>query len=275
MKSILIVGYGYLGSYLSEKLNPKDYSISFIKRTKIKTKYKQFNLDVSKEFKLKCSYDYIIYMASPDSFSEDAYEKSYITGLRNTLHALPRESSKNTQIILISSTGVYDEKEGKHIKESDLKFSTQFPCFCLQSCERLLIESPFIYTILRAGGIYGLNRNMMIRSIKEKKARFKASDQIYMNRIHVEDLARMIIFSLANKSCFNEVFNAVDCEPASFNTVLSWTIEKLKMNKDEFERSKKDQLSRRGNKRCSNQKILELGFSFKYFSFREGYLDFL
>jgi nucleoside-diphosphate-sugar epimerase len=277
VKKTLIVGCGYLGSYLKLILEKNKIKVSAIKRTYPKLG-KQNNFiycDVSKEFSLEQKFDHIIYMISAASFTKEAYEKAYVKGLVSTIKTIKNSGNLQTQLIFISTTGVYPQKEAELVDESYSIESTLFPSNVLAEAEQIVKNSGIKYTILRSSGIYGPERGYLIDAVKGKKICFYKKNNIYTNRVHVYDLANIIYFSLDNKDCLNTTINASDCHPASNNEVLSWFIDKLKLARADYKTLVEKTEFKRGNKRCSNAKLLSLGFRFKYPSFKEGYEELL
>ena len=85
----------------------------------------------------------------------------------------------------------------------------------------------------------------------------------------------LLVFCLQNKDCNNQIINAVDSNPATSNDFLLWAIQYLGLDKKDFKTLQDKPELKRGNKRCSNAKILSLGYSFVFPDFQDGYTDLL
>ena len=96
--------------------------------------------------------------------------------------------------VYVSTTGVYGNTFGKLVDETHQCEPTQ-----LRSKRRLYNEKIFRYGpkfhILRVPGIYARNR-LPIQRLKLNKPALMASDDVYTNHIHAEDLARICFISL-------------------------------------------------------------------------------
>lgn len=135
----------------------------------------------------------------------------------NLLDALTRagNASRNTtalkQFVYISTTGVYGDCNGAVIDESAqlkpqsaratrrVNAETALATWCL--------EHSVVLTILRAPGIYALDRLPLTR-IRAGSPTLVADEDIYSNHIHADDLAQACIAALAQKN--DAIFNIVD-----------------------------------------------------------------
>ena len=107
--------------------------------------------------------------------------------------------------------------------------------------------------------------------VKEKKATL-SKDPIYTNRIHIEDAARILVHLMQLENP-DSLYLGVDSSPSAKNEVISFIAEKLGAELSQIKDTGNSPM--RSNKRCSNKKILESGFSFLYPSYKEGYSELL
>lgn len=279
----LVVGCGYVGTKLGEALIAKGHEVWALRRDEAAlvklsaSGFKTIHADIkrSSTFGNFEFFDYVIFAQAPSQGS-DNYRDTYYLGAKNILKIL--ENQKPKKIIFISSTSVYSTKDGSWVdestnpmKESYESAESEANAKCLLDTERLVLSQDAPAIVLRLGGIYGPGRNRL-RLIKEGKMR-PSFDESYTNRIHVEDIVSAIL-CLFEKGKPGEIYLGVDNYPSTQKEFYSWICEKLKIRPDKNQAA--SETRRHGsNKRCSNEKIKELGLYFKYPSFKEGYLAIL
>ena len=109
----------------------------------------------------------------------------------------------------------------------------------------------------------------MIDGIRDQTLSFNAHASAYTNRIHMEDAARILAFVAALAQPAN-IYNGVDGDSATRFEVATWLAQKL--GKELHTTSEGDRTpALRGNKRCSNQRLVAAGYHYRYPSYREGY----
>ena len=94
-----------------------------------------------------------------------------------------------------------------------------------------------------------------------------------MNMIHLDDLVQVILAALKNGRP-GEIYNAVDDEPVMQVHLFRWLAETLGKWMPPFSGEENEEERKRGltNKKVLNRKLkMELGYQFKYPTFRQGY----
>ena len=129
--------------------------------------------------------------------------------------------------------------------------------------------------ILRLAGIYGPERNLLVKLREGAARRIVKPGQVF-NRTHVEDIAQAIALTFAARGP-GEVWNVADGEPAPPQDVIAFAAGLLGMAappEEPFETADMTPMARSfyaDNKRVSIAKLKkELGFAPKYPSYREG-----
>ncbi|MGK5093884.1 hypothetical protein WDW89_17960 [Deltaproteobacteria bacterium TL4] len=179
----------------------------------------------------------------------------------------------HTRLIYISSTGVYPQQEGSWSEASNFEPDQNSGLLRLMTEQSLKMF--FQLSVVRAGGIYGPDRNVLTRILQNKPLHRTRHPT---HRVHVTDLAR-IVHLLLHHPAPPEIVNAVDNEPLSSTEVLNWlrTHPKLRFDIEKGslppESNTPDTLSRRYITNTLLQK--QLNFQFQYPSFREGYAEIL
>jgi nucleoside-diphosphate-sugar epimerase len=183
------------------------------------------------------------------------------------------------RIIYLSSTSVYGDANGKTVYEDSIinpqsimasnrsKAEEQWTKFCNKHSIPL--------DILRLSGIYGKGRNQ-IRYLLNGSARRIIKEGQLFNRIHVEDIAK-IIYQLTKISHGSEIFNISDDLPSPSNTVIEYASELLNIKPPEPILFKNLELNDKGrvfylnNRIVSNSKIKKiLNYNFEYPNYKIG-----
>ena len=171
------------------------------------------------------------------------------------------------RLIYISTTGVYPKRNGIWTENSEFEADT------LSGKLRLLTEKIlsqyFQLQIIRPGGIYGSGRGIDFRLKSGKPIPLSITP---VHRIHVEDLAQIILHLLDNPDASNCV-NAVDLEAKPSWEVANWLIENREDLTQEMFQDNTDNLSGSPQRIISNQRLLELGVNLRYPTFRQGMLS--
>jgi len=186
----------------------------------------------------------------------------------------------------LSTTGVYGNTDGALVNEcSPLNPTNERSKF------RLLAEKSWLglsnsyglpIHLFRLAGIYGSGRNTLKRVMAGQAQRIELPGQKF-SRIHVEDMARVLIASMTNREP-GEVYNVCDDEPASQSDVVEYSCKILGIKPPaliSFEEAKKKMSPMtlsfwKDNRRVDNTKIKNnLGVSLLYPTYREGLMAIL
>jgi nucleoside-diphosphate-sugar epimerase len=217
--------------------------------------------------------DGIVYSTSPSGGAEEAYEAAYVTGLENLLAAVGGQSLR---VILTSSTAVYGQSDGEWVDETSTTEPASATARVVLAGERLLAASGLSTTSVRFGGIYGPGRTRLIERVRRGGATLSAPSvpPQFTNRVHVDDCAG-ILRHLLGLSDIAATYNGVDSDPATADDVDRWLATELGVSLGQGTSSTPETGGLRGNKRCSNARLLASGYTFIFPTFREGYGDLL
>lgn len=277
--SLLIIGSGAIGNAIAEQnaIAPR-WALYGARRDtdKLAPGINGYSVDYTdaaavKQLLVDCAPDFLLLTFTPRDYSEQGYQQSYVRGTRNVLAAI-RQPLK--RIIFVSSTSVYGQHNDEWVDETSQTTPAGFSGQVMLQCEQLLAESAVPATSLRCGGIYTAASTRLIDAVRE--GRFSASNH-YTNRIHRHDCAAAIshLLSLATGGhAVQGCYIGVDNEPARKNDVERWLATRLGIDYPQPNYlGDSDSSSQRnvGSKRCSNQRLLNSGFQFRYPGFRDGY----
>ncbi len=150
--------------------------------------------------------DCVLHLAPPpDSDTRD-------TRTRNLLAALSKGKSLPRSLVYVSTTGVYGDCGGAAIDETRFLNPESSRAGRRVDAEQVLrawgARHGVAVSILRAPGIYAADRLPIERLLKGTPA-LAASDDVYTNHIHADDLATACIAALRRGKA-NRAYNVVD-----------------------------------------------------------------
>lgn len=175
----------------------------------------------------------------------------------------------------LSTVGVYGNHDGAWVDE-------ETPCkpVSARSLERVEAEEAWAtaaedasvpLSILRLSGIYGPGRNGFMNLEKGTARRLIKKDQVF-NRIRVEDIGAASAFLVSRNA--TGIFNVTDNEPAPPQDVVTFAAELMGIDpppEQSFQTAELSPMARSfygENKRVSNAKLRDMGFSFGYPDYR-------
>ncbi|MBF0289591.1 MAG: hypothetical protein HQM14_17395 [SAR324 cluster bacterium] len=122
-------------------------------------------------------------------------------------------------MVYISSTGVYPSENGTW-RENDV-FEPDHTAGKLRFETEKILNQYFQTHVVRPGGIYGPDRHIGQRLLKQKPV---PGGERPVHRIHVADLANIVQHLIAKDSS-PQIVNAVDKNPATSNEVVTWLLQ--------------------------------------------------
>jgi len=277
----LIAGIGFVGSRLAKEIQIANHKVYGLRRSApvdipgVETILADLTQPETLE-NLPKSIDFVVYCASASGRSDEAYRAAYVEGPENLLAALERQGQAVKRVFFTSSTGVYGQTDGSWVDEQSATEPESFTGKRLLEGERVFRDGPYPATIVRLSGIYGPGRTRLIDSVRRGEAVCREGAPTYTNRIHRDDCAGVLKFLLERASTSTETVHdtyvGVDDEPVDRCVVLRWLAEQLGAPEVPVEASGEEGGRIRGsNKRLSNRRLKELGYRFRFPSFREGY----
>ena len=188
------------------------------------------------------------------------------------------ESSKVKWITYLSATSVYGDHKGEWVNENSETKPTS-----LNGIARLNAENSWLslqrskdlsVQIFRLSGIYSNEKNILVR-LKSGTAKLINKNNHYFSRIHVEDIANILIKSLFNFKS-GEVYNISDDKPSTSEEVKLYGIKLLNINKPkrvEIKDIESEMLKNfyKDSKKVDNKKMKEFfNYKLKYPTYIEG-----
>lgn len=279
---VLIVGCGYVGLPLGVELIRQGHEVFGLRRSAAEELKSagitplMADVTVPESFSgLPRDFDWVINCAASGGGNTEDYLRLYLQGTRNLLEWLAAAPPK--KFVYTSSTSVYGQTDGSLVKESSPTEPHAETSKVLVETEKILLKAartkPFPSVILRAAGIYGPDRGHWFKQFLKDEARIEGKGERVLNMIHRDDLIGVVIAALKNGRA-GEIYNAVDDEPVSQLNFFRWlggTLDKPlpPAVPEDAEANRKRGVT---SKKVSNRRLkMELGYQFKYPTFRQGY----
>jgi nucleoside-diphosphate-sugar epimerase len=274
MANIVIVGCGDLGTRLAHVLSDKGHQVTGIKRhpPSHDGRIRYMAADIASGTGLDAmdmDFDQLFFIVTPDGRSESDYRAVYETGLNNLLAKLPE-----CPWTFVSSTGVYAQALGEWVDEDSPAEPETVTGQLIRKAEQRLIESNPDNIIVRFSGIYGPGRESLLRMAARSPA-IQKEPPYFTNRIHQQDCVGVLAFLLEQRLAGRKLepcYLASDDDPAPLWDVVSWLAERMHCPSPVVKTVGTDAVM---NKRCSNRRLKDLGYQFRYPDFTKGYAELI
>ncbi len=254
MDHVVIAGQGYLGNRIALDLGRANTPVLGLRRTAVDgVRAADLTDRASVEQALEGLHvSAVVYCASADGRSVDAYQAAYVEGLRTMLEVAPE-----AYVVFVSSTAVYGQSSGFVDHASETKPTSE--------TAQVLVEAEALAmgrgAIVRLAGLYGPTRTRLIRSVVDGTLR---GPDRFTNRIHRDDASTAVIAALTHRPV--GAFIGVDDDTAPLSEVAAYLAAFFDVEAPVIEGPPV-------GKRCRNDALRDLGWVPRYPSFREGYID--
>lgn len=270
MPRALIAGCGYLGRALAELLTADGWEVEGwtlspdTARELSQNGQRTAAVDLSNARDVaahKGDFTAVIHCASTRGGDVDAYRRVYLGGARNLV-----EQFRDAKIVLASSTSVYSQSSGELVTEESIAEPRHESGKILGEAENVVLARGGV--VARLGGIYGPGRSALLRNFLQGRVSIDA--ERFVNQIHRDDAASAIQALLKSAATAGEIYNVVDNEPISLSACYRWLAKKLDRPLSEIVRSTSKRKRGASNKRVSNAKLRNLGWTPRYPTFADG-----
>ncbi|MEX0729277.1 MAG: SDR family oxidoreductase [Aquisalimonadaceae bacterium] len=278
MKRLLIAGCGQLGSQLGSLLAEQGVTVFGLRRNvrDIPRPINPVAADLGERDQLTralpSGLNAVVYLATPGMFNDEAYRKTYVDGLKNLIGALVDGGQSPDRLLLVSSTSVYGQTDGSWVDENTPAAPGGFSGTRLLEAEQRLAQGPYPGVIVRFGGIYGANRTRMLKRVREGTPVVNTPPQ-YTNRIHQDDCVG-VLAHLLRLPAPASLYLGVDDTPCTMAQLTDWLADTMGLPRPVHINGDAGGV-RGSNKRCSNKRLRESGYRFRYPGYRQGYLEML
>lgn len=273
----MIVGCGYLGAPLAKLWAAAGHRVLATTRggpgraeSILQLGAEPVLFDVTQGGRLPLA-DVVVTAVGMDRTQSHTMRDVYVLGLAKVFEALPKSYRA---WLHVSSTSVYGQDDGGLVSEKSAAVGGDGSGRVVLEAEQLLQAHFPDATILRFGGIYGPDRLLKAKAIRQGDL-LEGDPDRWLNLIHRDDGAQIIDWLAGNAVGHGEMFNVVDAEPVRRGDFYA-ELAKL-MGKPSPEWRPRPPGSPPGphegnNRRVSSLKLANLpGFpAFKYPTFCEG-----
>jgi len=277
---ILIAGCGQIGTALGLRLGAEGHAVWGLRRRAeplpeplVTVRADLTHLDELGA--LPADLDFVFYTAAAEGAGEEAYVDAYILGIRNLLQALEEAGQAPRRVLYTSSTAVFGQHGGEWVDEETPPEPEGTRAEHLLAGEGHLAGGPFPSVAVRMGGIYGPGRTLLLDRVRRGIEAPHTGGPIFTNRVRAEDCVGILVHLMEHPKP-EGLYLGVDREPAERNELLKFLAEGLGVALPPSQHPSEAPAGRgRGNKRCSNKRLLDSGYAFRYPTYREGYTDLI
>jgi nucleoside-diphosphate-sugar epimerase len=272
MPRILIAGCGYVGEATANLFHSAGWNVEgwvHSKESAARLSAKPYSLrviDVSQRgdvAKRPEAFDAVIHCASSRGGDAEVYREIYLNGARHLLETFPQ-----AKILFTSSTSVYAQRDGSRVTEESETKPLRETSRILLEVEKLVLEKDGI--IVRLAGIYGPQRSALLSKFLNGTATIDPNNDRFVNQVHRDDIASALFLLLNRAQTSAQIYNVVDDQPLLQSECYHWLAQRL--NRPLPPTRKSEQPRKRGdtNKRVSNAKLHQLGWTPDYPTFRDA-----
>lgn len=209
-------------------------------------------------------WDAIFYCPSTSGGGAEAYDRIHRAGLSNALRFLSPEG----RIFYASSTSVYGQDDGSDVDESS-------PARPLAEGSKVLLEAEARVlerggSVLRLAGIYGPERSVYLRKIREGRAVIPGDGRRWVNQIQRDDAVSALEFLWKHPRAAG-TWNVADNEAVSLKGLYQWICRETGLPMPAEGSAEEPRKRGLTHKRVLNAKLRGAGWVPKYPTFREGY----
>jgi nucleoside-diphosphate-sugar epimerase len=265
---VLIAGCGDVGNVLATALLQDGHVVFGLKRdtSSLPDGVKPIVADLLNPATLTAlpaDIDSLVFMPTPASRDQAAYEAIFIQGWKNLWAALKQSPAR---VLLVSSTAVYGEDQGGVVDEETRPDPSGFNGKILLEMEQLARRCTENLVVVRISGIYGPGRERLISLAISDGLEVQQTPPYFTNRIHRDDAAAVLRHLLEIDSP-EALYLATDDRPAPRYEVVEWL---AKIQGRAAPKGLVDQAASRG-KRVSNRRLRDSGFSLSFPDYQAGY----
>lgn len=283
---VAILGCGYIGLELGRQLTP-DHDVVGVRRSddgvaaieSAGFDAVQADITDSDELTPVPDADAVVFAASSGGRGAEAAREIYVEGQQTAIDHFAGRQDPPERYVYTSSTGVYGDHDGAWVDEETPLEPQTDKTEMLAEAERVALDRPQTSgidgTVARYAGLYGPDRYRLSRYIEGPVT------EGYLNMVHRADAAGSVRYLLTDDLARDEVVLVVDDEPVEKWDFADWLADQCGVDappkRTTTERLADDGLSAAArrriqtSKRCSNEKLRDLGYDFSYPTFREGY----
>mgnify|MGYP006276450871 CR=1 FL=1 len=281
---VVVLGCGYVGQELVGRLEAAGHDAVGVVRSPESAaelradgfSVQRADLTDSEDIAALPDADALVFAASAGRGSVEQARALYIDGLRSIVAEYEGREQPPERLLFTSSTGVYGDHGGEWVDESTPVDPQSPKARVIAEAEATVHRSPFDSTVARFAGLYGPGRYRL-------RSYLDSVTDGWRNSTHRDDAAGALAWFLMEDCARNETVLVTDGNPVRRWAFADWLAEQCGEPEPEKrtveERLAEDELSTeaarrlRAEKRCRNDRLLELGYELEYEDIYAGYAD--
>lgn len=279
-----ILGCGYVGTELSRQMND-DFEVYGVRRSPVGLEAVEeagafpIRADLTDPAEVASLPDASVLVFTASSRDNPGAGAIYNAALESVITNFGSRTNSPDRLVYTGSTGVYGDFGGDWVnEETPIEPETERQEILLEA-ERLTREKAPQFdidgTVLRFGGLYGPDRYRMNRYLDGPVT------EGYLNLIHRDDAAGVVKYLIEQDRLRNERLLAVDEEPHDKWEFADWLAGEVGVDQpskqtveDRLDTSVQSAATRQrivSSKRCSNEKLQDIGYEYRFATAHEGY----
>lgn len=272
MPRILIAGCGYVGQATADLFHVGGWDVegwtaSEKSAAALSAKpYPIRQVDISncdQVAKRPGTFDAVVHCASSQGGGVEDYQQIYLNGARNLL-----DRFVGTKMLFTSSTSVYAQRDGSWVtEESETKPARETGRVLLET-EKLVLNRGG--TVARLAGIYGPGRSALLSKFLTGTAIIDPENDRFVNQVHRADIASGLFLLVSREWQKTQIYNVVDDEPMLQSDCYRWLARRLNRPLPLIRKSTEQRKRGNTNKRVSNAKLQNLGWTLQYPTFADA-----
>ena len=268
---VLILGCGDIGTRVGLSLLESRWRVAAVRRKPelLPERFNRYGVDLTDPHHLSelaaLEPDYVVVTPTPQSYDPKGYE----AGFTRVAEGLASQQwlSRCRRVVWVSSTRVYSESAGGWVDEHSPLNINEPQAAAIVAAEAT-IRRAVTTTIIRPAGVYGDPNGMLMRRVRAAEG--GSVDMLYGNRIHRDDLSRLVVHCLRRDDAGESVpptLIAADDDHTPTHEVEDWLAAQLNVTLVRHPAASRA----RANRRCYSGLLKQIGFSLSYPTWREGY----
>jgi nucleoside-diphosphate-sugar epimerase len=262
LMNIVLIGAGYVGTALLRRMIdlPYEVCITTTREEKIET-LKPYGKEVLllkdhfddrlQNWLLSC--DALIVLVAPGSSGN--YEKTYLETAK-TIAAVLKKRKNRLHLIYTSSTSVCEGTDAEWLtEEMELSPLSENGKILLET-EKVYLQSNADACILRLGGIYGPQRELIDRARRLSGKQMGSSGDEPTNHVHLDDIIHAILFCLDHR--LKGIYHLVNDDHPTRKELYGSLAASIDVPSPIWTSNAQN------GYRVSSQKIKEAGFAFRH-----------
>ena len=273
MPRILIAGCGYVGEATADLFHSAGWTVEgwvHSKESAARFSEKPYSiraLDISQRGEVGINagaFDAVIHCASSRGGNPEAYRQIYLNGARHLLERFPR-----ARILFTSSTSVYAQRGGSWVTEESETNPLRETSRILLEVEKLILGKGGI--VARLAAIYGPGRSALLSKFLNGTATIDPNNDRFVNQVHRDDIASALSLLLNREAQTSpQIYNVVDDQPLLQSECFGWLSRRMNRSLPPMRKSEEPRKRGDSNKRVSNAKLHQLGWTLDYPTFRDA-----